>query len=120
MEFVCWRRLRHLIGVFTARKRSLRKLCFYTCLPFCSQEGCLSQCMLGYTPLGADTPWSRHYPGADTPQSRHPRGPDIPPCAVHAGRYGQQAGGTHPTGMHTCSQMFSLNIAEFSDKNICH
>ena len=25
-----------------------------------------------------------------------------PPCAVHAGRYGQQAGGTHPTGMHTC------------------
>ena len=23
--------------------------------------------------------------------------------AVHAGRYGQQAGGTHPTGMHTCS-----------------
>ena len=24
------------------------------------------------------------------------------PEAVHAGRYGQQAGGTHPTGMHTC------------------
>ena len=24
------------------------------------------------------------------------------PGAVHAGRYGQQAGGTHPTGMHTC------------------
>ena len=22
--------------------------------------------------------------------------------AVHAGRYGQQAGGTHPTGMHSC------------------
>ena len=22
--------------------------------------------------------------------------------AVHAGRYGQKAGGTHPTGMHTC------------------
>ena len=21
---------------------------------------------------------------------------------MHAGRYGQQAGGTHPTGMHTC------------------
>ena len=71
-------------------------------------------------PLGADTPWSRHYPGADTPQSRHPPRADIPPCAVHAGRYGQQAGGMHPTGMHTRSQMFSLNIAEFSDKNICH
>ena len=25
-----------------------------------------------------------------------------PPGAVHAGRYRQQAGGTHPTGMHTC------------------
>ena len=25
-----------------------------------------------------------------------------PSTAVHAGRYGQQAGGTHPTGMHTC------------------
>ena len=24
------------------------------------------------------------------------------PGAVHAGRYEQQAGGTHPTGMHTC------------------
>ena len=24
------------------------------------------------------------------------------PGAVHAGRYGQQAGGTHPTGMHSC------------------
>ena len=24
------------------------------------------------------------------------------PGAVHAGKYGQQAGGTHPTGMHTC------------------
>ena len=27
---------------------------------------------------------------------------DISPHAVHAGRYGQQASGTHPTGMHTC------------------
>ena len=24
------------------------------------------------------------------------------PKAVHAGRYGQQVGGTHPTGMHSC------------------
>ena len=27
-----------------------------------------------------------------------------PPGAVHAGRYGQQAGGTHRTGMHSCFQ----------------
>ena len=25
-----------------------------------------------------------------------------PSGTVHAGRYGQQAGGTHPTGMHSC------------------
>ena len=42
-------------------------------------------------PPGADLP-----PVADTPWDQ------TPPCAVHAGRYGQQAGGTHPTGMHTC------------------
>ena len=38
------------------------------------------------TTLRTDTPhpWSR------------------PPCTVHAGGYGQQAGGMHPTGMHTC------------------
>ena len=42
-------------------------------------------------PLEADTPWEQ-----TPPRSRQP------PCAVHAGRYGQQAGSTHPTGMHTC------------------
>ena len=52
---------------------------------------CLSACW-DSPPPGADTP-----PRADPPRSRHP-----PPGAVHAGRYGQQAGGTHPTGMHTC------------------
>ena len=37
-------------------------------------------------------------------RSRHP--PGAPPRAVHAGRYGQQAGGTHPTGMYS----FLLNL----------
>ena len=32
-----------------------------------------------------------------------------PPCAVHAGRYGQQAGGMHPTGMQSCSTSFVLH-----------
>ena len=36
-------------------------------------------------------------PEADTPPLAA-----YPPGAVHAGRYGQQAGGKHPTGMHTC------------------
>ena len=30
---------------------------------------------------------------------RPPGKADPPPCAVHAGRYGQQAGSMHPAGM---------------------
>ena len=30
-----------------------------------------------------------------------------PPCTVHAGGYGQQAGGMHPTGMHSCYFYFT-------------
>ena len=54
------------------------------CQSFCSQEGvCLSAC------------WD----------SRPPPGADTSPCTVHAGKYGQQAGGTHPTGMYTCFEV---------------
>ena len=45
--------------------------------------GCLPQCMLGYTPPG-----------------------QTPPAQCMLG-YGQQAGGTHPTGMHSCFYRFS-------------
>ena len=66
--------------LFTAPTRSLGQgNIFYTCLSFCSQGG-LPQCMLGY-PLGPCT------------------NPPAPPGAEHAERYGQRAGGTHPTGM---------------------
>ena len=104
-------------------------------------RGGLAHCMLGYThppreqepphtrhpleqapqeqtPPEADTPRSRHPPGADTPQEQT-SGTRHPPSAVHAGRYGQQAGGMHATGMqssflvcyemthsHHCSQSF--------------
>ena len=41
-------------------------------------------------------------------QTRHPTPPDQapPPGAEHAGRYGQRAGGTHPTGVQSCSGDF--------------
>ena len=69
-----------------------------------------------------DTPrtWSRHttpppQPGADTPRpgtpprSRHPPGTRCTPSnAEHAGRYGQWAGGTHPTGMQSCFSKLSM------------
>ena len=31
-----------------------------------------------------------------------------PPAAEHTGRYGQRAGGTHPTGMQSCYWLESL------------
>ena len=120
--------------IFTALKRSLRSLCFYTCLSvilFTEGSVCLSACWDTHTPppqnrpspleqtppppsahpRSTQPPWSRppleqtspvaDTPVADTsPQSRPP-GADTPqehtpaPC-------GHQAGGTHPTGMHTC------------------
>ena len=101
--------------IFTARKRSLRRL-FFTpvCQSFCSQGGrCLPQCMMGYTPPG-----SRHSPGKQIPPGKQtPSGKQTPvgsrhlPCTVHAGRYGQQAGGTHPTGMHTYHRFFCRSEA---------
>ena len=55
------------------------------------------------------TPWEQTPPPPDQRQTHHldqrqtpPYTGADPPHAVHAGRYGQQSGGTHPTGMHTC------------------
>ena len=74
--------------------------------------------MLGYTgepspphqdQRQAPTPQSRP-PGADTPL---PSGADPSPSAVHSGRYGQQAGGMHPTGMQSC--VYLLFTCLFTD-----
>ena len=71
----------------TARKRSLGQgNIFCTCLSFCSQGGVPGQVL----------PRDQVSPGPGTPRDQ------VPPQTVHAGRYGQQAGGTHPTGMHSC------------------
>ena len=84
---------------FTARKQSLRRLCFHRCLYV---HGGLPHCMLRYTPiLWADTPLGQ------TPLlGRHP--PGQTPCGqTLSGQcmlgYGQQVVGTHPTGMQSRS-----------------
>ena len=79
---------------------------FFTrvCQSFCSQGGVPGQ----VHPPGQEHPPGRYIPRAGTPPGQvHPH----PPRAVHAGRYGQQAGGTHPTGMHSCLEIkFLLRI----------
>ena len=98
------------------------RLSFYTCLWFCSLGG---GGVPGQVPPGRHTPWQvhpqagtppgRYTPQAGTPPGRytpwqvHPPGTRYPTPQtrytarpVHAGRYGQQAGGMHPTGMHAC------------------
>ena len=52
----------------------------------------------GQTP---PSPLGRHPPGADTPRP------------MHAGRYTQQAGSTHPTGMHACLIHKSAHVHRF-------
>ena len=65
--------------------------------------GGVPHCMMGYTPK----PGIPLGPEAGTPPPRDQRQAPLPldqapPSAVHAGRYGQQAGGRHPTGMQSC------------------
>ena len=131
-----------LCVTFTARNEVGARLCFHRHVWFCSQGGGLPRCMLGYhPPPGADSPGrghppppdsvhrggglpqcmlGYHPPGADTPRSRHP---PCPPAAEHAGRYGQRAGGTHPTGMQSCfkslhyCQIFTI-VSYHSESNM--
>ena len=55
--------------------------------------------------------------GTALPRAGTPPWVSTPPRAVHAGRYGQQAGGTHPTGMHSCNVEISY-INFYLDTNI--
>ena len=106
--------------IITARKRSLGLGNIFSslCQEFCTWGVCLRVCW--DTPI----PGSTHPPGADIPTwadtpsgSRHPPGADPPgadhPYAVHAGRYGQQAGGKHPTGMQSCFWNMNRRIGIF-------
>ena len=99
--------------MFTASKQSCGQGNIFAPVCHSVHRGGLPHCILGYTPPGPEvgtpreqaspweqTPhWEQNVLGANTPppRSRYPH-----PTAVHAGRYGQQAGGTHPTGMQSC------------------
>ena len=66
------------------------------------------------TPPGSRHPREQTSPWEQTPpRSRHPPGSRQPPSTEHAGRYGQRAGDTLPTGMQSCfDTIFSKNLAK--------
>ena len=70
------------LGIFTARKRSLRRLCFYRCLSV--HRGGLTQCMLGDSPgrpPAKETPQQGDTPARERPPSRE----RPPPPGPHPG-----------------------------------
>ena len=86
-------------GIFTARKRSLQRLCFHRCLSVHREGVCPIACWDTPPEPEADTPW------ADTPPDRHPQA-DTPLCRHPPVQrmlgYSQQVRGMHPTGIHSC------------------
>ena len=78
--------------IFTARKRSLRRLCFYTCLSFCPGGGGGGVRVTWHTPLA-----TTHSPRQPCMPPRQPHMP--PPAATHA-----PPAATHapPRGSHAC------------------
>ena len=136
--------------IITTRKQSLEQGNIFT--PFCHSfhEGGSASVHAGIPPPRPDT----HPPGSRPPWNQAPpppgpgaplgpgtlQGPKVgtpprtrgrhPPGAVHAGRYGQLAGGTHPTGMQSrlfCLQLVSSNyyFSQFSSplvlsETACH
>ena len=60
----------------------------------------------GQTPPGRH-PLGRHPPWADTPPGRHPPLGRHPPGRHPPWADSQQAGSTHPTGMHSCLEIVS-------------
>ena len=81
------------------------------CVKNSVHRGDLPQCMLGYHSRSRHPPPSPEQslpPQEQTPLgSRHPP-EQTSPGAVHAGRYRQQAGSIHPTGMQSC--LITINI----------
>ena len=83
-----------------------------------------ASCPRGVSATPPTPPWADTTPWADTPlpsacwDTSPSASWDTPPCPVHAEihpppaqcmlGYGQQAGGTHPTGMYSCCLLLSV------------
>ena len=118
--------LQKVIKFITARKRSLGQGNIFA--PVCHSVHGGST----WHPPGPGTPPGTRYTPLTryTPQDQVPPRPGTtPPGAEHAGRYGQRADGTHPTGMQSCCNIFfkqnriffrvlSMNTAEICSHSL--
>ena len=123
--------------IFTARKRSLRRLCFYTCLSVILFTGGRAwpggvrargghACPRGCVSGGPAWPWGGMHGGGHAWGVFMARGcmswghaclggmhgqgacmPCMPPGLILRDTVSQWAGGTHPTGMHSCYDKIS-------------
>ena len=101
--------------IITAHKRSLRRLCFCTCLPFCPGGGEWYPSMpcRWYPSIPCRSPGP--HPGGKLRDlawgclQAHTSG-GIPACteAEPPQLTATAAGGTHPTGMHSCILKFGI------------
>ena len=94
--------------IFTARKRSLEG---YVFTRVCLSTG--GEYMGRYPPGQVHSPEQVHPPhplGRYPPRQVHPRAGTTPPQQFMLG-YGRKAGGTHPTGMHSCG-VYSYLVSE--------
>ena len=112
---------------FTVRKWNWGKVMFYTCLSvILFTEGCLPQCMLGYTHTSLGRIPQQTSPCADTPLCRHPPVQTPPwadtpwqtPPAQCMLDMATTADSMHPTGMHSCTGWERL-IQSHSSARFC-
>ena len=84
------------------------RLCFYTCVWFCSRGGSLGRETPPPPEAGRENPpgGQREPPwaGRPSPSRENPPGKEKPPTPTRENppAYGQWTAGTHPTGMHSC------------------
>ena len=114
MSFYYWTAIRKKNNIVTARKLSLRRLCFYTCLSvilFTRRQVPPPPGRYTHNHPRAGTPpgrYTHNHPRAGTPPGRYTPSQQVHPPGRYTPRpqcmlgYGQQAGGMHPTGMHSC------------------
>ena len=89
----------------TARKISLRRLCFSTCLSVILFTGRGGFCIWGGS-ASREGSTSRQGPASSRGGSTSREGSAYP--LPDTTGYGQRVGGRHPTGMHSCSSMGAI------------